>query len=42
LSKSFSGLRAVDAVSIAVHAGDIFAVIDPRTGAGKTTLFKKP
>src|SRR4051794_14581518 len=38
LSKSFSGLRAVDEVSFTVPEGAIFAVIGPN-GAGKTTLF---
>jgi branched-chain amino acid transport system ATP-binding protein len=38
LSKSFSGLRAVQDVSFTVPEGAVFAVIGPN-GAGKTTLF---
>ncbi len=38
LIKSFGGLRAVQNVSITVHAGDRHAIIGPN-GAGKSTLF---
>jgi branched-chain amino acid transport system ATP-binding protein len=38
LGISFGGLRAVDGVSFAVAAGEVFSIIGPN-GAGKTTLF---
>ncbi|HYS81577.1 MAG TPA: ABC transporter ATP-binding protein [Anaeromyxobacteraceae bacterium] len=38
LSKRYGGLRAVDAVDVLLHEGEILGVIGPN-GAGKTTLF---
>jgi ABC-2 type transport system ATP-binding protein len=39
LTKSFPGVRAVDALSIDVHAGEIFGLVGP-DGAGKTTTLR--
>jgi branched-chain amino acid transport system ATP-binding protein len=38
LSKSFGGLKAVDAVSFEVSEGQVYTIIGPN-GAGKTTIF---
>jgi ABC-type Fe3+/spermidine/putrescine transport system ATPase subunit len=39
VSKSFAGVRAVDAVSFAIDAGEFFALLGP-SGCGKTTTLR--
>jgi ABC-2 type transport system ATP-binding protein len=39
LSRSFGGLKAVDAVSFTVETGEVFGLLGPN-GAGKTTLVR--
>ena len=38
VSKAFSGVRAVNDVTVSVDKGEIISIIGPN-GAGKTTLF---
>src|ERR1700753_4047089 len=37
--KTFGGFRAVDALSLDIHAGEFFALLGP-SGCGKTTLLR--
>jgi len=39
ISVSYGGLRALNAVSLEIAAGEFVAVVGPN-GAGKTTIFK--
>src|SRR3954471_14354024 len=41
LVKAFGAQRAVDAVDLTVHRGEVFGVLGPN-GAGKTTVLKSP
>jgi len=38
LAMNFGGIRALDGISFAVEAGEVFTIIGPN-GAGKTTIF---
>ncbi|MDH6197383.1 branched-chain amino acid transport system ATP-binding protein [Mycobacterium frederiksbergense] len=38
VTKRYGGLTAVDGISVAVHAGEVFGIAGPN-GAGKTTFF---
>jgi len=38
ITKNFGGLKAVDGLSLVLHAGEILSIIGPN-GAGKTTVF---
>jgi iron(III) transport system ATP-binding protein len=39
VSKSYSGVQALDAVSLSIHEGEILALLGP-SGCGKTTLLR--
>ena len=38
VSKSYAALKVIDAISLAVNAGETLGILGPN-GAGKTTLF---
>ena len=39
LTKTFAGHKAVDAIDLEIHEGELFTIVGP-SGSGKTTLLR--